>query len=230
MLFTILAFSYSCGSSDNSDQTNLTDNSQQESVSNEAGSIESIPPGEFVRVADMKNARIQHSALLIEGGKVLVMGGKGLGEKTSHNTYIFDTAEIYDPGTDTWEFTGVMAIHRYAFASGLLPDGRVIVAGGRGTLTHAYPDAEIWDPATGEFESIAPMLEPRDEVKGAVLSDGRFLVSGGYNVNYGLHKTAEIYDPSSDTWTEVASMVDKRANHTVTVMQDGRVLITGGGK
>ena len=145
VLCSILVFSFSCGSSGDPEATNPTNNNQEEEEEvTDSGSSEPTPPGEFVRVADMKNFRIQHSAILLDDGKVLVMGGKGLGEKTSHNTYIFDTAEIYDPSADTWTFTGVMAINRYAFASGLLPDGRVIVAGGRGILTHAYPDAEIW--------------------------------------------------------------------------------------
>ena len=87
-LCTILVISYSCASSDSTDEAMTTDKNQEGSVENDTGSVESIPPGEFVRVADMKNFRIQHSAILLDDGKVLVMGGKGLGEKTSHNTYI----------------------------------------------------------------------------------------------------------------------------------------------
>ena len=110
-LCSLLVISYSCASSDATNEATTTDKNQEVSVENDTGSVESIPPGEFVRVSDMKNARIQHAAILIEGGKVLVMGGKGLGEKTSHNTYIFDTAEIYDPSTATWEFTGVCLLY-----------------------------------------------------------------------------------------------------------------------
>ena len=198
-LCSLLVISYSCASSDATDEATTTDKNQEVSVENDTGSVESIPPGEFVRVSDMKNARIQHAAILIEGGKVLVMGGKGLGEKTSHNTYIFDTAEIYDPSTDTWEFTGVMAIHRYAFASGLLPEGRVIVAGGRGTLTHAYPDAEIWDSATGEWMMSGEMEVGRYEFGATILSDGRVIVAGGNSAagvsGSGMTATTEVFTP-----------------------------------
>ncbi|MAX03926.1 MAG: hypothetical protein CL883_01180, partial [Dehalococcoidia bacterium] len=71
-LFALFVFSYSCGSSGDPEATspiNETNNNQEEEVT-DSGSSEPTPPGEFVRVADMKNFRIQHSAILLDDGKV----------------------------------------------------------------------------------------------------------------------------------------------------------------
>ena len=57
-LFSLLVISYSCASSDSTDEAMTTDKNQEGSVENDTGSVESIQPGEFVRVADMKNFRI----------------------------------------------------------------------------------------------------------------------------------------------------------------------------
>src|SRR5204862_7097506 len=73
-------------------------------------------------------------------GKVLVAGGSNSGYLTS--------AELYDPATGTWTTTGSLATARGFHTATLLPNGKVLVAGG-----YIYPSplasAVVYDPASG---------------------------------------------------------------------------------
>jgi hypothetical protein len=85
----------------------------------------------------------------------------------------------YDPATNQWRDAGRLAITRERPTIALLPDGRILVAGGSDqygpTLT-----TEIYDPATGTTTPGAPMPEPRAGARAVVLQDGSVLLVGGY--------------------------------------------------
>ena len=80
----------------------------------------------------MAGPRKLHNATLLPDGKVLVTGGIRSGEdpntKPSDPAY---TSEMWDPATGTWltmaSFTLCRSYHSIAL---LLPDGRVLSAGG----------------------------------------------------------------------------------------------------
>ncbi len=63
------------------------------------------------------------------------------------------TAEIYDPATGTFSFTGSLATARGGPSTTLLADGTVLVAGGIGNPTPGVflASAEVYDPATGTW-------------------------------------------------------------------------------
>ena len=187
--------------------------------------------GDFVSAPDMKARRERFAAIRLSDGRVLALGGRGLGIGILIAT-MHETAELLNPETLEWTMTGVMAEGRRSPAMVELEDGRVLVAGGLLPTKFTTQTAEIWDPAEGAWTSVAPMHRTRDGMGAVRLPDGRVMVVGGKMDAklIGTLDQSEIYDVDTDTWKEAAPMSEKRINHTVTLLLDGRVLVTGGGK
>ncbi|MBM3944012.1 MAG: hypothetical protein FJ317_00775, partial [SAR202 cluster bacterium] len=167
--------------------------------------------GTFKPTGDMKEGRSFHSAVRLQEGRVLSAGGK----KTASGQLgaMSDSAEVYDPATGLWDWTGTMGHARGSFTLGLLPDGRVFAAGGLGSGREAVRDAEVWDPATGQWTAVAPLHEARDEYSLVLLADGRVMLSGGEGGTYIPLSSVEIYDPEADTWELAAPMSVARIFH-----------------
>ena len=94
-------------------------------------------------------------------------------------------AEIYDPTTGVWALTGRPGQERYRHTLTLLPDGRVLVAGGfvgSGDTSWSPPNAEIFDPLTGRWTNTGALANPRGFHTATVLPSGKVLVAGGYRI------------------------------------------------
>ncbi len=81
----------------------------------------------------MQHYRYHHGIVLLPNGKVLVACGQDISVGGSRDTAI-NSAEIYDPATGTWTFTGNMSIGRGSHTFTLLNDGRVLATGGYARL------------------------------------------------------------------------------------------------
>jgi Kelch motif len=159
------------------------------------------------------------------------------------------TAELYDPNTGTFAFTGQMTrastwgrMWPIGGTDTLLPNGKVLLAGGEIFETAYLANAELYDPSTGEFTAIHPLSRIRSGHTATLLRNGTvFIVGGDHNPcdyrNSGgpdvLRCNAEaigteIYDPATDSFQPGTNMVMGRWDHTATLLTDGRVLITGG--
>ena len=133
----------------------------------------------------------------------------------------------------TWTATGSMTEGRDAHSATLLPDGRVLVAGGSEAAT-----SEVYDPATGTWAASGVMTAARGGHSATALQDGRVLVVGGYRMGVdedGVGRnvamtSAELYDPATGSWTATEDMLigQRGAGHTATLLPDGRVLVVGG--
>jgi len=131
-----------------------------------------------------------------------------------------------DSATTIPEFvsTGSMAGGRAFHTSTLLPNGKVLVAGGyRGATTTS---AELYDPATGLFTATGSMNLARQEHTATLLTTGKVLVVGVGNV--GQSPSAELYDPATGLFTATGSMQSPGWGHTSTLLSNGKVLIAGG--
>ena len=84
--------------------------------------------GTFTTTGSMTVARTFQEATLLADGRVLVTGGCADG--WDYNDHFYAAAEIYDPKTGTFTATGSMADALVAQTATLLPDGRVLIAGG----------------------------------------------------------------------------------------------------
>ena len=123
-----------------------------------------------------------------------------------------------------------MNVERAAHTATLLPDGRVLIAGGfreEGTSEVAIASAEIFDPSTNRFINTNNMKEPRDGHTATLLPNGQVLLVGGWNQS-GRTSTAELYDPQTGKFEYTGSMMAPRQGMTATLLKNGQVLIAGG--
>ncbi len=166
--------------------------------------------------------------IVIPPAKVLVAGGTngGLGPQLDY----LSSAELYDPGANSWSTTGSMATARTELAAVQLPSKQVLVTGGlnRELLHINYlAGAELYDPTNGTWSPAASMNTARAEHTATLLPSGLVLVAGGLN-STGVLAGAELYDSGANTWSLAASMNEFHSDGTVTLLASGQVLAAGG--
>jgi galactose oxidase-like protein/Kelch motif protein len=180
------------------------------------------PAGTWTATGSMIEVRFDHTATSLRDGTVLVAGGFAfIGDSPDS---VRASAELYDPGSGSWTATGDMLGGHGGHTATLLPDGRVLVAGG-GFVS--LTSAELYDPSNGTWTTAEGMIGGHGGHIATLLPDGRVLVAGG-NGSLGLLASAELYDPGSGSWTATGSMIEARADPTITVLRDGTVLVAGG--
>ena len=82
-------------------------------------------------------ARCDHTASLLQNGKVLVAGGFTL------NGSSLSSAELFDPSTEKWTMTGSMNQPRQSHTTTVLTNGQVLITGGYGSELY-YPFTQLW--------------------------------------------------------------------------------------
>lgn len=143
--------------------------------------------GLFSPAGEMNVRRHKHDAILLRDGRVLITGGTD--ERDSQGVY--SSTEIYDPRTGEFHPSAAMRLPRYKHrgASVLLPDGRVLLAGGA-------TQAELYDPGTDRFSLVAgEALLAGQFSTSSQLADGRVLITGGYRENVVPQSGAWLYRP-----------------------------------
>jgi hypothetical protein len=139
-------------------------------------------------------------------------------------------------GPPGFNATGSMTAARMSHTATLLPNGKILVAGG---YSGGGPDhltylaaAELYDPASGTFSATGSMTTARAGATAILLPTGRVLIAGGYTID-GSGATialasAELYDPASGTFTATGSMASARYHYAATLLGGGRALFAGG--
>jgi hypothetical protein len=178
--------------------------------------------GRFSRARYMKEARENAAATQLLDGRVLIAGGdQGY---TGRYASILASAEVYDPFSGNFNFTGSMSDARSDFTATLLKNGRVLAVGGVNLAGVAAPlaTAELYDPNSGTWSDTGSMAVGRSDFTATLPDDGRVLVAGGGD------RSAELYDPSIGKFYSAAHMTMPRELQTATLLQDTRVLMAGG--
>ena len=171
----------------------------------------------------MKYARKDHTATLLQNGKVLIAGGYNKSDK------YLNSVEIYDPDTGEWSDAKPMLSKRNNHTATLLPNGKVLVTGGHNSDGNLIT-AEIYDPVNNEWTLVKSMYDPRANHAATLIKDKNdkyvVLVFGGYSED---SRTVEAYDYSTGNWTRKSQMLDTPApgSFRATVLADQKVLITG---
>jgi N-acetylneuraminic acid mutarotase len=195
----------------------------------------------WTAAAAMMTTRQQHTATVLQSGKMLVTGGNyssesGAGEPPN----VFSSAELYDPVTNTWSAAGTMSSPRYQHTASLLHSGLVLAAGGNNLVgtcscTTFVSSADIYNPITNSWTPTGSLVTARYAHTATVLADGRVLAAGGFGGATSTLQSggaalasAEIYDSATGTWSATGSMTTARMKHTATLLSSGRVLVVGG--
>jgi len=188
-------------------------------------------------VTTLNLPRFEHTATLLNDGRVLLAGGV---ENFGSTPVTTNSAEIYDPASQFFTLTqdangntSTLNTARYLHSATLLNNGTVLIAGGQvdsnGTPTSA---TELYDPASGLFGvasdvsgNLATLNTARDVQTATLLNNGNVLLAGGVfstTISAGsgtLLATAssELYQPVTLTPPNLGSIALAPASAAVSV-------------
>ena len=180
-------------------------------------------------------ARYWHTATLLQDGRVLAVGGSNDGDLTS----ALSSAELYDPLFGKWSMAGDLGGGGVWHTATLLPNGKVLVAGGNGGGIGGdvvFATSEQFDPVSQTWTRTGDLSTRRYSHTATLLPSGDVLISGGGlqighypTLQYETLDLTERFDPNTATWTGSANLNAARSGHTATLLSDGTVLVAGGG-
>ena len=175
---------------------------------------------EWVEIGYMNRLRNYHGAIsfIYEGNqKILIAGG--------HDNDQDNSAEIYDPDSNNFSYTGFLNTGRARFTLTFIPSHNVALASGGIIYTST---SEFWDPSTQEWSYSDSMNSARFEHAAIWMpSIGKVIVVGGVSYNNFL-ASSEIYDPQTGEWSETDSLEIGRCCHPATLLPNGKVVVNGG--
>ncbi len=135
------------------------------------------------------------------------------------------------PVARKWTLTGKTVETQLDASVTLLPDGKVLLAGGHGPGLDrvATTTAELFDPSTNDWTRTAAMHVARSRAMAVSLLNGRVLLIGGEpTARPSQPSTAELYDAATGKWSLSGPMAASHSEGTATLLTDGRVLVVGG--
>lgn len=135
-----------------------------------------------------------------------------------------DLVQVYDMRDGTWSSIARMPIGRAHHAQVSLPDGRVLVVGGKtGWLPDRWElvlECVVIDPVAGTAELAGELPIGSMSPTAHLLPDGRAVAIAG--------DRASLYDPVQNKWLPQIALRRNRAGHASAVLADGRVVVAGG--
>jgi hypothetical protein len=161
---------------------------------------------------------------------VLIAGGVG--------TDYLSSTELYDPVSNSFAApasTPLMNTPRRSATATLLPNGKVLIAGGWNTSMHIdLTSTELYDPVTNTFAASAStpvMNTARDQAAAVLLPNGKVLIAGGEAIG-AIFSSTELYDPATNTFAAAASTpvmnTAREFTSAIVLLPNGKVLIAGG--
>lgn len=186
----------------------------------------------------MSQPRVDHTATLLSDGSVLVVGGSRTATLGAESTLL--ACELYTPATGTWSAAAPLPASRALHVAPLLPDGRVLVAGGIGSDAPQVSSPEflpqmawllttlVYDPAADTWSPSGRLSTRFSDPLVAVLPDGRMLMTGiaRDRADYRL-ALVEDRDPVSGEWTRLTEPEPGWVPQAWAMLPDGRLFGVG---
>jgi N-acetylneuraminic acid mutarotase len=174
--------------------------------------------GTWTATETLSTPRGNHTATLLDSGKVLVVGGDSTNVETGAGGET-GTAELFDPATNTWSSAGWAGARAFHAATRLY-SGQVLVTGGRYYAVGELMDARLYDPATNTWTPAPAMPSARTGHLAIRLYSGNvMLVGGGRN-------DVDMYDPYNNRWFAGPPLDNGYSAVSATLLYSGEVLVT----
>ena len=113
-----------------------------------------VRPAGFVLTGSLSTPRYYQSAILLNNGSVLVVGG-------DNSSGALASAELYNSATGTFTSTGNMNTARASFTATLLNNGLVLIAGGGNVATPPWPAPSFIIPPPAPLPLRQPEHRPQ---------------------------------------------------------------------
>ena len=162
------------------------------------------------------------TATVLLNGKVFLTGSGYLGGPVFPNP-----AQLYDPASGSWSAVGTLSRPRGDHSATLLPNGKVLIAGGLDNSRNVLASAELYNPTTGV---TAPFLTitPSGGSVGTVFNfRGTGFAPGGTATQHirwpdgSEHLGVVLTDASGGlSWSYTSRCSDQLGTYTITVSDD----------
>ena len=187
--------------------------------------------GTWTATGSMTIARAGFEMVRLPNGNVLAAGGVDYTNFMGTSA----SAEVYNPTTGIWTATGSFVTARTRFQMVVLPDGRVLAAGGESTDLLSLDSAEVYNPTSGIWTATGSLISTRLDFQMVLLINGKVLAAGGRDeTEYRNGRvssrlaSAELYNPTTGTWTTTGSLASARQEFQMVGLPGGNVLAAGG--
>ncbi|TAG83578.1 MAG: hypothetical protein EAZ24_02890, partial [Burkholderiales bacterium] len=193
----------------------------------------------WTSAGSMASARRFHTATAAAIGindDMFVIGGLDVGNDTV--SFGLNSIERYSASTNSWfTFSAQLIERRFNHTATALPNGDIVIAGGRtarvsglSVLPDSLGSTEIFRFATFTMSPAGSLRDARSNHSATLVPSGKLMLMGGVDVaGVPIYRSSvEIYDPAVDTWSLAPSLPTARANHTATLMPTGAVIAVGG--
>jgi hypothetical protein len=166
--------------------------------------------GKWRSTGNLNTARCFHTATLLPSGKVLVAAGSTSSSSDPDPTI---DAEMYDPTTGTWSYTGTLNTARILHTMTLLPNGKVLVAGGWDYDFDALSSAEL-------FGSGFP------QITGVSVSGKKLFVEGqNFDAGARIILNDERQKTTNDQLTATTLLIGKKAGNWIALGETVRLKV-----